>query len=144
MVTREFFYKPWFWFKSLQSLFAKVQTKIRKGKGGEKRKGPRGQNSAATKKRPTAQLPLPPEPVRSSFLFSLTYGPTYQATPASSTSVQNFRLGTAQSSRLNPHDLVSISYPPRAYKTPSLSHASPSQNPSESAVRLLAIRAAAP
>jgi hypothetical protein len=36
------FSKIWFWFKSIQSLFAKVQTKIRKEKGERKEKEEKG------------------------------------------------------------------------------------------------------
>jgi hypothetical protein len=65
MMTRGKFYKLWFWFKSIQSLFAKKFKQIQKRKREkkrERRKGPRGK---------TAHDPslLPPEPVRPSLFF---------------------------------------------------------------------------
>jgi hypothetical protein len=74
MVTREIFTNLGFGLNHFRVYLQKFKQKSekKKGKKREKGKGPRGQISAAAKKQPTAQLPPPPESVRSSFLFSLT------------------------------------------------------------------------
>jgi hypothetical protein len=63
MMTRGKFYKLWFWFKSIQSLFAKKFKQIQKTKREkkrERRKGPRGKLWPGPGKRPMGHVSFLP------------------------------------------------------------------------------------
>jgi hypothetical protein len=49
-MTREFFYKLWFWFKSILELLQKFQIKTEKRKDLKNRKGPQGKALAQARK----------------------------------------------------------------------------------------------